>query len=437
MSVSADPFAPIAAQLNGASAPPPAQQQQQPVNGSADPFAAIAAELNTNAPPQQDPNEIPETSYGAATWGAIKNIANDTVGAVKSAAGAINPFPQDDEEKHIQQSVGGTGAMLIYRMAKSLGTGAMQAQDIPAAIHDINQSTDPIGTYAKILQKTASQGAGQAITALGTAGVAKALPVAADAASGVKNLATDVAQGEKVAQVPAQTALRTGATASAVDAGVEAGAQGGSIRSLLDDPIESLATKERAAYNTINDASGTDLKSLYDHANDVQEALDDPTQIANRAANQTELKTTQDAITKGEVKARANGVDPDTLNDAKDMTRQRYAMENVNQKLFANNTVVKGNIAHGAPETINVNSAIDQVEKLDQPSRFAPRGTPSRLQQAFGEDGAANLKQSLYDAQKAGQTALSRQALAKTLLKYSSYGAAILGGGELVKRLMP
>lgn len=246
-------------------------------------------------------------------------------------------------------------------------------------------------------------------------GVTAGTEEAAQAAEAKPGIVKQVFQGEKVAQAPAKAALRTGASASAADAGVEAGSQGGSIRSLLDDPIEALSKNERASYDAINKASGTDLKSLYDYAEELQDNIDDPTQIANRNSLKTELKTTQDSITKGEAQAVKNGVDPDTLNDAKDMTKQRYAMENINQKLFANTSVVKGNIAHGAPETINVNSAIDQVEKLDQPSKFAPRGTPSRLQQAFGEDGAQALKQSLYDAQKAGQSALSKQVWAKRL----------------------
>src|ERR1700734_2036876 len=75
------------------------------------------------AAPQSDPNEIPETSYGEATWGAVKNLASDTWGAIKGAGDALNPLPQDTKEKAIQQSIGGTGAMLMYRMAKSLGTG--------------------------------------------------------------------------------------------------------------------------------------------------------------------------------------------------------------------------------------------------------------------------------------------------------------------------
>jgi hypothetical protein len=48
--------------------------------------------------------------------------------------------------------------------------------------------------------------------------------------------------------------------------------------------------------------------------------------------------------------------------------------------------------------------------------------------QAFGEDGAQQLKQGLYDAQKQGQTALTKQ----TIAKYVGGGiVATLGLGKL------
>jgi hypothetical protein len=56
---------------------------------------------------------------------------------------------------------------------RTMANLSSQAGQIPAAIQDINQSPDPLTHYAQVAQDTASQGAGQALTALGTAGVAK------------------------------------------------------------------------------------------------------------------------------------------------------------------------------------------------------------------------------------------------------------------------
>jgi hypothetical protein len=63
--------------------------------------------------------------------------------------------------------------------AKSLAELPAQAAQVPAAIRDINQSPDPTGRYAQVAQDTASQGAGQALTALATTGAAKTAAAAA------------------------------------------------------------------------------------------------------------------------------------------------------------------------------------------------------------------------------------------------------------------
>lgn len=234
-------------------------------------------------------------------------------------------------------------------------------------------------------------------------------------------------QGGKASQAPAQSALRSTAQASADDAGVTAAAdstQG--VRTLMDEPIEAIAKTERATYDAVNKAAGTDLKSLYDHAEEVQDALDDPTNIANRRSLTEDLKTTQDAITQGETKATAAGVDPQAIKDAQALTQKRFAIQNVKQKLFNNESVVQGNTAHGAPESINVDSAIRQAENLNKPSKYAPEGSPTRLVQALGEKGANGLLKGLYEAQKTGAKALSRQQL---VIKLAKYGVPALATG--------
>jgi len=65
--------------------------------------------------------------------------------------------------------------------AKGLAAVPGQAAQVPAAIHDINQSPDPAGTYAKVAQDTAGQGAGQALLGIGTEGLIKAAPSALSA----------------------------------------------------------------------------------------------------------------------------------------------------------------------------------------------------------------------------------------------------------------
>lgn len=247
-------------------------------------------------------------------------------------------------------------------------------------------------------------------------------------------LIKQVLKGKEVAQQPARKALEAGAKASAADAGVEGGeAAGKGVRTLLDEPIHAAHKVERATYDAINKAAGTDLKSLYDYRNDLQEALEDPTNIGQKANLQKELATTEESISKGEAQATKGGISPEAVKEAEGKTQQRYAMENLKQRLFNNESVVKGNVEHGAEESINVDAAIREVEKLDKPSKFAREGTPSRLKQALGQEGAAKLKQALYDAQKAGEKALARQKLAKLIGKGAGIGLAGTGlGGAII-----
>lgn len=69
--------------------------------------------------------------------------------------------------------------------AKGIASIPAQVAQVPGAVQDINQSADPLGTYAKVGQETAGQGAGQALLALGTEGLAKGAPAAINAAKTV------------------------------------------------------------------------------------------------------------------------------------------------------------------------------------------------------------------------------------------------------------
>ncbi len=212
--------------------------------------------------------------------------------------------------------------------------------------------------------------------------------------------------------------MRMGAATSAQDAGVTVpvtATPGAGIRTLMEKPIAEATQIEDQLYTTVNKAAGTDMKSLYDRQEELQDAIDDPTNIHNKAALQAELKTNQTQIMLGESNIQKSlGTDaPKLIGQAKAATQQRFAMETGDAKIFNNESVVNGNVAHGSNETINVNAAIKQAENLDKPSKFAPRGTPTRLEQMLGRDGAAKFKQGLYNAQKSGQTVMTRNNILK------------------------
>lgn len=113
-----------------------------------------------------------------ATIHGMNEVAQGTKDAIKGAYDSIAQPPQDKTETAV--SMLSPGALPIYRMLRGLGHTAADATHVAAAIHDINQSADPLSAYADVAEKTAAQGAGQALVALGTEGAAKAAPAVAD-----------------------------------------------------------------------------------------------------------------------------------------------------------------------------------------------------------------------------------------------------------------
>lgn len=109
-----------------------------------------------------------------ATIHGLNNVGRDTIGAIKGAWDTLTAPPQDDSEKAV--GLAGPVALPLYRTLKQLGHSASDATQIVGAIHDINQSPDPTGHYLNAAEDTASQGAGQALATLGTAGVSESIP---------------------------------------------------------------------------------------------------------------------------------------------------------------------------------------------------------------------------------------------------------------------
>ena len=433
----------------------------QPQAQSGDIFDQLAS--GTSVSPQAQGNS--QTQSTPIPLGQAPSLQPPAIASTKTQPGAYIPAPTagaptTPEGTSLRQKVIGTAENKVLAVAHDLTAAEKVAQHLateaptaPAIAYwqyklhfgtpeeqaTAKQKIDAMPGQAAMIMAGGEEAAPEmeAAEAAPEMEAAEAAPEAENVAEPKEpGIVSKLAKGENVNQPQAAGAFRNAAQASADDASVTA-ADTPSIRNLMDQPIENLAANERTAYDTLNDAAGTDLKSLYDRQSDLQDALDDPTQIANKTAIQNELKTIQSQITDGEANVTEKLGDdaPDLLNKAKGMTQKRYAMEDAAKKLFNNESVVNGNAAHGAPESINVDSAIRQVENLDKPSRFAPRGTPTRLQQWLGEDGAKTLKQNLYDAQKLGQSAITARKWAKWL----SIGSVALGivnpGYKIVKGL--
>lgn len=228
--------------------------------------------------------------------------------------------------------------------------------------------------------------------------------------------------GEAVSQPIAQTGVR--ATAPTV---------GSSFRSGID--VKAPLADAKALYKTVDDAAKTDFKALYDKLDAAHDAAREAgIGTPEEAKAELAIKNTQEAIDEAKKVAAQSGVrDVDSiLAKADKKFTETQANKDFNKSFFGNSDVVQGNVAHGAPETINIDSAIKALERMDKPNRYGV----SRLQQTtLGQKGAFKLKQVLYDAQKAGQTAMDSRALRNLILKLggAAVGTALGVGYELSK----
>jgi hypothetical protein len=142
------------------------------------PSGAVLQDIQQSQPDQPGwlDKEIPLDSYTHATESGLQSIGRGVRGSVQGTMNLLDPRPKDDTEQGV--SAAGPGALQVYRILRSLGHTATDAGYLAGAIHDINQSPDPLGTYAKVAQETSGEGAGQALTALATEGATRAIPAA-------------------------------------------------------------------------------------------------------------------------------------------------------------------------------------------------------------------------------------------------------------------
>lgn len=286
------------------------------------------------------------------------------------------------------------------------GLGAVAGTEAKQAINRVAFGNEEPSTVSKAgLTEAATQGA----AAAGTEGALEGLTwLGGKALGGLSS----IAKGEAVAQAPAQSALREAAGTSTP-----------SLRESLEEPIEQAHSTYKDLYKQIDDAAGTDVKALREKlANtqqDIRELTDTEEDVVKEAKLEKARQGLLDKITQAEKDATAAGVPPDTLAKADKVFQQTQALKDVEAKVFKNPNVVIGNAKYGTNETVNVNSAIKAIQKLQDSAKY---GGP-RLEQAFGADGANNLLNNLYQAQRAGQKAVKVQDVAKWVLRLG--GAAV------------
>lgn len=252
-------------------------------------------------------------------------------------------------------------------------------------------------------------------------------PSAAAESAAKPGIVSQVTKGEEVAQPQAQEAFRS-ASQSATPEG--ASVQPLSIREGLSNPIDVSEHVYKDLYRQIDEAAGTDIKALREKLANTEYQIRQLTDTEADQALEAKLEMARqgllDKIDDAQKEAVENGVSPETITKADKAFQQTQALKDVEAKVFKNPNVVVGNAKYGTNETVNVNSAIKALQRLEDNTKYGG----SRLEQAFGKDAADSLLKNLYEAQRAGQKAVKVQQVAKWL-GVSALGAGIFEGTNM------
>jgi hypothetical protein len=254
---------------------------------------------------------------------------------------------------------------------------------------------------------------------------AKGLGAAGDAIDAVKAL-----PGKMDAVAPAET-LRSTLRDSAKIVGDEHGIEvpdSQSVHDSFSDASEGLYSKSKGLYKQIDDATGDkwamNERALKAVSRGLRTATDEET-LAESFGRQQELLEQQDAILK---EAEANGVDPDTIAQAKSTWRQASALDDL-QGQVSISTEGRAGITDG---------------EFVQPKKLLPRlikmYNANRLQEALGSE--ANAAEMIRQVESAGDSIQAAEKLTKTLkatglwaLKGLVYGGPAVYGAKLLGSL--
>lgn len=254
----------------------------------------------------------------------------------------------------------------------------------------------------------------------------------------LKDALFDRNYADTATQEPATKVLRQAAQDASDDLSISNRiSENPSIRTTLEEPISDSLDKAQQLFQKIDEASGTDFKALNDKLENteyqIRQLTDTEEDMAKEAALEKSRTGLIDKIAQAKQQAIKNGVSPDVLDEADKMFTKAQALKELQAKVFKNTSVVEGNQASGSNETVNVNNAVKALQKLQDNNKY---GTP-RLEQALGKDGAADLLDNMYAAQRLGLKAVNKTTLAKSIVKNLWKPAAgLYGGYHILKDLI-
>ena len=238
---------------------------------------------------------------------------------------------------------------------------------------------------------------------------------ASEAAMATKpSLVQQIIKGKNAVEPQGQETLRAGVKAGGENSGLST-VQGQSLRDVMEEPIEKLHAQASESYKALDEAAGTDIKALRNGLKNDQYNRtllgNTPEDIAKAEKLDASIKDTQQKIADAEARVAAKGIDPKI---ADTQFTKAKAAEEFRDKIFHNQSVIKGDVDAGQPETVNVDAAVRESQKLMDKDKFGD----SRLEQFMGKDGAAQYMSELRQLQQQGVHAMKVQAIAKLVGKY-------------------
>lgn len=343
------------------------------------------------------------TSHGKATEQGVLNVVQGISQGVQGAyqgakllgRGLVAQYGRPEEGVQLAKDVVGGGK-----------EAASQASQVPGAIHDINQSPDPLGMYSQVAAKTSGQAGGQALTAAATEGLRV---VGAKAVKAVKN----------TIGVPAALSQDTAGTMATIahNEGLPP-LQSETAREAADELQQSFIKRAKDQYSVVDKAVDGDLKPVQERIQQLKKAIRAQANVNPDLADKyiddlaTQQKTLQGLIEK----AKANGVpNAEQIMGAAD---KDYARGIAMKKVSAGIKTASGEVKmEGHPHPEKFAGQIDRMNNTGV------------LQRALGPDGA----QAMMDTAKEGMKKFKTSQLTKKVALAGATAGVGAAGYHVVK----
>jgi hypothetical protein len=137
-----------------------------------------------------------------ATIHGLNEVGQGTLGAIKGAAAMFDPRTQPGENSLTK--------IPAVRAIQPLVNAARQVPQIPGALRDIMGSEAPSMYLGQAAEKTAGQGAGQALTGIASEGLPKAIDLARTVVPKVGEVAVNAAKASGVGLSPIEKLTKAG-----------------------------------------------------------------------------------------------------------------------------------------------------------------------------------------------------------------------------------